>query len=911
MKKTLILLFILAILTAGAFYYFKNYYQKKIDSWILVPSSAIIAFENNGFVENWNKIVDKPVWRTFRKMPYFQNWEKSLFEADSISGKNGSIDRLFRDKPLIISTHITSSKEFDFLFNLNLGEQGEVVFNDVMKSLEKNSSITTKTRTYQGIELSEVIHKNSKSVFTFFVYKKVVVGSYTPFLVEDVVRTVTDGFKESFKSQTGALNNISKLENDEGNIYIDFEKLPDLIATFLIEDKAAEIKNLARFSGDTYLDIKITDNELLLNGISAVDLTSNKSYIGTFRNQNPGKIKVTDLVPNNTSILYHVSFSDFQEWQNQLSRYWSATDNDQFKKSIDFEEKYDLSLDWINEEAANAVIETPNRERPDQLIFIGINDKDAVFEELSRFAEALGKELGDSVYLEIYNELPIVQLPFKEFPATIMGKFFTGFDNSFILIYLDYLVIGNSMKVVKDFINAIDDENNWGKSVRQNLFLENTLSESSFSMIINTPLCWQLISKNLNSKWVNVFNKFENQIKSFDRIALQISNLDQRFYTSLAVGHEEKAAIKTRVGRLKKIQSVYTISPIISKPFIVKNHNNNKFEVLVQDSLNILYQISNEGEILWGDSIQGRIVSDIHQIDYYKNSKLQYLFATKNAIHLLDRNGDYVSNFPIKLKESTDIRYLSVIDYDNSRRYRFMAVDKSGDIYLYDREGNNLEGWTPRTLEGPLSAPGFHIRIRGGDCMVALQENGILNVMNRRSKMYPGFPINLKIPKAEGIFVDVGNDFNSTKLITVSDEGEVIEVNLKGKILRREQLYKPSRESKFWMVNDALGKTFVIVRQEYDKVSILNRKNEIVFESKISTSGYMVVQYYYFSSDNQMFVVVDSEQEFTYVFRNDGRAISFEPLESGKPIGLLLSSKNKEFQLYKCFNNNFSIETFR
>ena len=174
MKRTLFLLFVLAVLGAGAFYYFKNYNQKTIDSWILVPSSAIIAFENKSFVENWNVIVEKPIWNTFQKIPYFRNWEETLAEADSISGKNGAIDRLFRNKPLIISIHITASNQFDFLFNLNLGEKGEVIFRDVMRSLQKDRSIVKKTRTYQGIELSELTVKNSKSVFTYFVYKKVV-----------------------------------------------------------------------------------------------------------------------------------------------------------------------------------------------------------------------------------------------------------------------------------------------------------------------------------------------------------------------------------------------------------------------------------------------------------------------------------------------------------------------------------------------------------------------------------------------------------------------------------------------------------------------------------------------------------------------------------------------------------------
>lgn len=883
-----------------------------MDSWQLVPSSAILAYENKSLIENWNKIVGKSVWRTMKKMPYFASWEQGLAEADSLSGKNGSIDRLFRNKPFIISAHITASNEFDFLFNLNLKDQaGEALFEDIIRSVQKDHSIISKSRSYQGYELNEIIEKSSKSTFTYFTYKHVAIGSFTPFLVEDVVRNITDGFIDTFTSQISVLNNVSKLENDEGNIYIDYVKLPHFFASFLSEEEATEVNKMTRFSGDTYLDIKVADNELLLNGVSAIDLMSDKSFIGTFRNQNPGRIEVTNLLPNNTALLYHVAFSDFNEWQNQMSKYWSATSKEQLERTLDFEEKYQLKLDWIEREAANAILETPGKEQPDQLIFVGISDKDRVFDELSQFSEKLSKEQSDSVYLEMYNEMPIVQLPFEEFPSILMGNFFTGFENSFITIYDDFLVIGNSMRAVKFFLNSIEEENNWGKSIRQNLFLENTLSEASFSLMINTSMCWQMITSKLNGKWADIFRKYENELKSFDLMTLQVSNLDRQFYTSLAIGHQEKVVSLKNTGRLKKEQSIYTVSPIITKPFIVKNHNNNKFEVLIQDSLNILYQISNEGEILWGDSIQDVIVSEIHQIDYYKNSKLQYLFATKGKIHLLDRNGDYVANYPINAKEGVEFRHLSVIDYDNSKRYRIMAADINGNIYLYNKEGENLEGWTPRVLEGPLVVPGFHIRVKGGDCMISLQANGILNVMNRRGKMYPGYPLDLNIDEAKDLFVDIGNDFNTTKLITVSDEGEVIEVNLKGKILRREQLYKPSRESKFWLVNDALEKTFVIVRQEYSKLSIMDRNGDLLMESNISASDDLLIQYYNFSSDNKVFIAIDAEQEFAYVYNNSGQTISFEPLESAMPIGLIYSNRSKEFRLYKCYYNNFTIETFK
>ncbi len=912
MKKTYVLFFVIVIITAGAFYYFKIYSQKKVDIWQLVPANAILAFENTNLIENWNEIVDKSIWKTLGKVSYFRTWESGLSKADSLSGKNGSLDKLFRNNEFIISAHITSSNEFDFLFYLDFNDKsGKAIFDKVIKSIHNDRAINLNSRTYLGLELIELADKAKKTSFTFFIYKNVAVGSFTPFLVEDVVRNVSDGFRDTFKSQISTLYGISKLENDEGNIYIDFAKLPDLFAAFLNQEQGTKIKNLTRFTGDTFLDLKVMDHEVLLNGISSVNLTNNKSFIGTFRNQNPGEIKVTDLIPNNTALLYHVAFSDFAEWQSQLSKYWAVSSKEQFQRSLDFEQKYNLNLDWIKGEAANAILETPNKDHPDQLIFIGANDADVAFNEMIQFARKVSQESNDSVYKEIYYDRSIVQIPFAEFPSRILGNYFTGFENSFVIHYKDYLVVGNSMQVVKHFLNELENENNWGKSVRQINFLENTLNEANFSLMINTSYCWQMIIDNLNNKWANQFKKYEFQLKSFDRIAIQISNLDQRFYTSIAVGHQEKMPSLPKSNRLKRIQSVYAISPIITKPYIVKNHNNNKFEVLLQDSLNILYQISNEGAVLWGDSIRDKIVSEIHQIDYYKNAKLQYLFATKNKIHLLDRNGDYVKNFPIKLNEGVELEHLSVIDYDNSRRYRIMAVSTNGDIYLFDIEGNNLEGWNPRSIGGRLSIPGFHIRVKGGDCMVALQQNGVLNVMNRRGKMYPGFPIDLKTQVNKGLFVNIGNDFNSTRLVMVTDEGEVIEVNLKGKIVKREQLYKPTKESKFWLVKDALKKTYVIARQEYNKISILNRNGETVMEKNIISSGNLEVQYYNFSSDNQITVILDPVQEFAYIYGKDNQQITFEPLESSFFIGLLYSSRRKEYKLYSCFNNNFTVETFK
>jgi hypothetical protein len=910
LKKALVLILILIV--AGAYYYFQWYQRKSVDSWQLVPSSAVLAFEHRNLIESWNTVSDGSIWKTLEEIPLFARWTDALYGADSLSGKDGALYRLFRDRRFIASAHVVSSNQFDFLFNLELFDQGgSDVFERLINDLAVSSGWISSSRTYQGFELNELTPKPEGTTFTYLVYEHVVVGSFTAFLVEDVVRNVAGGFQDTFQAEIAALGGVARLKNDEGDLYIDYSKLPRLFSTLTQDQTTDEWQKLAYFTGDSYLDVKITDEVMLLNGVTTVDLSDAGSYVGTFRNQEPGQVKLTARIPNSTAILYHVSLSDFSEWQNQLTRYWAVANPQHLQRYLDFKQKYGFTHNWLSGEVAHAIIETPTRPEPDQLVFAAVTDGKEASDALQLVASKLAEEQGDTVYYEVFDDLQIVQLPIAEFPAMAFGTYFSGFQNSFVAILDDCMVVGNSMQAVKSYITDLEDENTWGKSVRQSVFLEGTLSEASFSMMINTRRCWKMLVDRLNDQWVSIFEDNARAIQSFDLISLQVSNLDRRFYTSIAIGHKENAVRSSLSGRFHKEYSVYTPSPISTKPFIVRNHNNSKFEVLVQDSARVLYQVSDEGEVLWGDSLQSEIVSDIFQIDYYKNNKLQYLFATPRQLHLLDRNGDYVEQYPIVLPEGVEVQFLSVIDYDNSKKYRLMVADQSGNLFLFDQSGAVLEGWGPRRLEGSLASAALHVRVRGGDCIIALQKDGMLNVMNRRGKMYPGFPVDLKVEDVSNIFVNIGNDFATTGLITISGEGELVEVNLKGKVLQRKQLYKPSKDSKFWLVSDALGKTFIIVRQEYNRVSFLDSNGVLIFESELISSGVLSAQYYNFSPERQVFVLLDEEQEFVYLYDAEGNLFAFEPLECGFPIGLLYSSRNNLYQLYKCYNNNIALETFQ
>src|SRR5690606_32812515 len=114
-----------------------------------------------------------------------------------------------------------------------------------------------------------------------------------------------------------------------------------------------------------------------------------------------------------------------------------------------------------------------------------------------------------------------------------------------------------------------------------------------------------------------------------------------------------------------------------------------------------------------------------------KNGKLQYFFATQGKLHLIDRLGNYVKPYPLVIPEN-EINFVSVIDYDRTRNYRFMITSVKGNLWMYDKEGNNLEGWQPKTIDGKVLTAPLHHRISGRDYIFAIRSDGFVYLMNRR-----------------------------------------------------------------------------------------------------------------------------------------------------------------------------------
>lgn len=911
MKKGTIVLFIFLFLGTGGYFSITKWFSlREVNPWSLVPENAVWIYQSDNLVRTWNNMQANPIWEDLTNIHYFKQVINKFQSLDSLSGISGGLDKLLTGNNLIISTHITAQDGFDYLFIVPLdGSMRQELAGDLIQNLKSRKKFNWQSRTYQGFTINEVSSGQRDELFSYFIYERHFVGSFAPVLVEDVIRTITKPKLKNFQTQNSGIFEIAKLENDEGKIYINIKALVRWLGVFSTGNNE-QLKLLEALGSASFLDLKINNDNVLLNGFSLADITQ-PDYLSTFYEQQPGPIRLKQLVPNRTSILYHFSFDDLNRWYRALHKFWRAKRPGYLSKVREVEQLYKFKIEeffhWFGDEMALLILESIDIKNPDRLVMIKTRELEGAYNQLNRLTEKVNNQIGDSLYRESFSGVPITQLYIPEFPFYLLGEHFKGFEQCFYLPYQGYIVFGNSIQSLKSFINDVSLENTWGKSISQNTFLESTLNEANISMIVNTSRAWEMLQNNLSPKWVNFSEQYGNTLKNFNLVAVQFSYVDNKYYTSIYINHKAPD-ISSQIGSdFETLQTTELDTTIITKPFVVRNYIDNSHEILIQDANNYLYLISSEGNVLWKNSIGTPIRSDIHQIDFYRNGRLQYIFATDTGLYILDRTGKDVENYPLWVFQK-NFKHLSVIDYDNSKRYRFLLSDEKGNLYMYNRDMQNLEGWRPRYLDFPISAPASHIRVRNYDGIIAVQENGLVNIMTRRGTTFSGFPLDLTTDVYNPLFIEAGSRFSNTYFTTITADGEVVRFNLEGDITSRNQLYKPTRETIFKLVIDPLKRNYVIAQQELNRISIFNRDNQLMFEKDYITSEEMDIQYYRFGSGFELFAINDQIQGLTYLYNATGELINFRPVASDHRVAVL--NKFGKYHVYTTHQNNLTIHTF-
>lgn len=867
MKKAplLITIGIIALIVLGYFSYVKFLVKKETLPWDLVPASAVAVYETSSCPSCTQLVINSPLWTSIREAAFYDK------EQDSIK----SIIRFFDSPPggALSSLHVTKKDGFDFVFYIPLKDVNDRKrFELAMDQWKHRNGFRYREHEFNSITIREVASKDA--VFSWVILGDVFVGSFTPFLVEDVIRVYGGESEVTFKTQIAGVYQMPKLKNDAGNLYVHLKNFSEWISVFASN---ADLKAIENFGAAAILDIKAEEKKVVLNGFSQEN-PQGPSVLSVFDNQSPTSFSIKQYVSNRTVMLASYGISNGESFGKKLDAYPGRSKAvrdtlSQLSKALKVD--FDALYKTIHNELGVCYVESGGQ-RLSKLLLVECDNPDNWINILNAVSEKLSI---DTVFYERYSGYEIRELPLFRFPEKIFSPFVKGFDQTYYTVIGNTILLGEDLEQLKYFLEDIDREDTWGKSVAQNKFFESTLLEANISLYINTPRIWNILSPLLEEKWTRFVQDKRTQLSALGMGAIQFSHLNENFYTNVS-WLSESPAIADK-GREKRVETIVTgfDYPLSEKIFVVKSHVDRSDEVLLQDSVNTIHFVSAKGDELWSLPMNGPIIGDVFQVDYFKNGKLQYFFATPGTLHIIDRLGNYVSPFPLRVP-AKDIESISLVDYDHSKNYRFLVADRSGKLWMYDKEGSNLDGWKPRNVGDGLFTVPQHHRIRGKDYLLAIRKDGQVYLMNRRGELLKGFPLNLDARPTGDYFLEIGNSMESTYFVIVSRDGFRIKFNLEGKIKMRETLLKTAIDARFSLVKESSDKSYVMVRQEAKGLTIFNADGKEILSNTFMGMNFVTVHYYDFGAGKIYYTITDAIQDLSYIYDSNGNLLSSPPFES-------------------------------
>lgn len=855
---------------AGFWAYQRFFSSKNINSLELIRTDAVFVFETDQADQTWNELVQQPVWSILSQLPAFSNTADHLLNLDSLSGANGEISRTIRGKQVTVSYHATGIDSFELMFSVNFGANSPVEFLEKIKA-RAPKDIRIQQRKYSNLDVFEFFGAENSKKWSVTILGNVLLASPSSFIIEEAIRLHISEDQNSMASQLGnALESNSGL----GRLILSAPGISKLLSGLSTNRENPMAMELALEESILAMDLTFEEGLLSFKGplIQKEEINFTPSVRANFP-------EIQKVISNRTQSLTQINLDGIFEAQKLQNKAFTP------KSTISGEIQTRLTdrgfLDNFSGEFYFLELENLGNQVQNQVLLARTLAPAQTFAFLKEFRNGTDTDQSD-----FYRDSEILYFPEEEFPAHLFGGKFPGFDQTHISLIGEILVMANSAPGMKMILDDFAIGNNWAKASESTIEPKSIHPAAGYSKNFFFGKIWEKWEANSNPSWSPFLQKNESLFKAFPFLSIRINQIGGKPEATLSIPYyaKEKPVVKDQTG-LNLTPSITVTLPenITYGPKSIVNFNDKTEDLIVQDANHTLYLINSAGETVYTQQLSGPIISDAFQIDYLKNGKLQLLLATAEKLYAIDRLGNPLPGFPVALSNEK-ITHLNLADYENTKDYRYFLATQSGNLWLLDRNGKELEGWNPMKLGEKSVLPPSHVRVPGrGDFMVAQSEKGKVYFFNRRGEKQPGSPLTLGNDYVNPIKITTGTGGNSLKISVISKSGELIHASFGAEITYRNQLIKTDRETRFELLADQSLHSQLILSRQFSKTLVLNDQEQELF-TLTQAGENLWFGYFDFGSDRKILAVSDPEQGFGYLYDLMGNMLTTTPLESDGPI---------------------------
>jgi hypothetical protein len=945
MKKSLIIGISIVLIVAAVISYFSKseaLFFKETSLYTVVPVSVPVFVEFNSFK---SIPYESPLFEKFadvEKINGFKTWIESL---DSIIKENSDIQNGLRSDRFVVALGLMGDKSLTPLIIQNASSSGR------QKSIETLSRVlfpepefTYNEIDYTGYKITSATTGENGKSFHYCFTNGLVIASQNLVLVQQSLLQLT----EPGINKNQSFGKIIKSMGSEPDVafYVNQQLFPDFLLEYVNSGSIAEtnefgeeikrnhyrnVRDFKRFSSWSELEAEFNNDDIYLKGITVANDSANH-FLAVFDGQQPQRSSAGDILPQNTSFYSSFSFSDKKIFFDRLEKYFSLAGSFYKREDLIGKMESDLRVGFkktfqsmVKSEIIVAVADIPTETAQKTTYFIfDVNGKskteNALDSMLLNYSKRKSMILDDlkSVYtLNEKKEFTIIEFPFPSFPGVWLGKPFYTAQAKYAVFYKDFLVFCNSENGLQNYLQNMEEGLHLASDRSFERGIRNVGSKSNISSYFNMARIMNLSTELLSADLSKKLEKKKSVLRKLQAVNWQYGGGKEVFTNEINLVFDDgkpeqesksgSAAAPSKMQNSGDTQTAWQCNvgnQLITKPIFTINHSDKENrEVVVQDKSNKLHQIGSDGKIRWSIDIGEPIMSEIVQIDYLANCKLQYLFSTKSKLFVVDRNGVNLEGFPIVFPAKAT-NGVSVLDYDNNRIYRYFVACDDKKVYAYDKAGKLMPGWVFEGTKSEVITPIQHFKVKGKDYIV-FKDRYRIYIQNRKGE---------PVAKTAAEFENSRNPLilspgKTPEIVATDAKGTIYNIDFDGNYT--EKKVGKFDDGHFFTVDDLNGDN----KPEYifvdgKELSIYDENGAVLFAQKFANTIQNQPNIYRFGPKLKKIGIVDAKANQIYLFDAKGQTHPGFPLQgatefsigkttqSSKNLNLIVGSKGGSVVCY-------------
>ncbi|HVN59239.1 MAG TPA: hypothetical protein VMT63_13145 [Bacteroidales bacterium] len=794
---------------------------------------------------------------------------------------------IFDRNSSVISFHYDSLGSFIPLFSMNLMQKSS--FRKLVETLHSKGIRNLQEINAHGVRIIPFLLKSASSSDTLYLAFRSGLAICSPSLGL-LNRSVSLRSKLSdIRSVPGFLRVTAAAGRKEDKIYIIFPNLARAVRSVTSEKDPGAGERFARLAGCAGADIHFRDDGLVLSGYS--EFSDSTDILYKYRHSESARLTSYGMLPSDVQMFSTVLLNGRRADTAGLKT--SEDETGYFAKKL---------LPYLGDEITRAVLDRGiDKKALGNVTVYKLSNRqmaeEVLSENLSSWAEKNRPGKGD--YIQYFQpddqtRIPVYSTPFRNLRKYYLETYSGSEPDSLFAFSDNYLISGNSFAAIKRVLY----NNLLNKTLANDLSyrdFESTLpSRAEYYLYFQPSGIVDFLRSFINDEVIDAMEANLPQLKKIQAAGFQFAASNGMIYNTLSV----KLGDTSRTASGAEWETLLdTLASI--KPFFFTNHNTGAREIFIQDHRNNVYLINSAGRVLWKVSPGEKIAGNVYMIDFFNNGKYQLLFSGTNNLYLLDRNGNYVEHFPVRLRSAATAP-AALFDYDGTGEFRILVPGEDRYIYAYDKSGNTVRGWKPFRTGGTVRSEIKFFRISGKDYLVASDDQNVYfldRTGNQRLRLRE--PV-LKATKSE-IRLD-NNGYPG--IVFTSPEGIVTKISFDGNVTKSEiRKFSVDHSFDFFDVDgDGFGEYVFI-----DKgiLYLYNRNRVLIFERDFGSADLEGPVFFIFSGQERRIGVTDVSRKLIYLIDKRGNNAEGFPLKGASIFSIGKLSEKGDFRLIVGGEDNY------